>query len=227
MAFRRVRRRVLRRKPVSRRRRYFRRRYIRRRRNRGNLLVKCTKVSELVIPNNATSTWSLSFVPTDFPEIVGLMKNFETGKFLKQRVRVMPLQNVANNSTSQVPGYCMFPWHVSASPPASKLFTDFMSIDRARYYSQTQKGYMSFVPSLQLINLVGSASESTEVGTIKYKPEVPWNFSHNRASGGGNPRINAGCLAFQGDASAEGREARFNIIQDVWVLMKNQCTLYL
>lgn len=192
-------------------------------------MVKCTKVSEVNIPNNATSTWSLSFTATDFPEIVGLMKNFERGQFLKQTVRVCPLQNVSNNSTSQMPGYCIFPWHSSATPPASKPFTSFMSIDKAKYRHQTQGVKMSFVPVCRSCDYVsyttGTPGVTNTFGNMQWRPDIPWNLIGPEIDT--NPRIYTGCIAFQGDPTAEGRSTSFNIIEDVWVLMKNQSSLYL
>lgn len=221
MAFRRVVRRRFKRRPVSRRRRFFRRRYKRGFRTSGNILIKCTKISEVNVPSNATSTWSCAFNPSDFPEIVGLYKNFEYAQFLRQRVRVMPLQNVANNSTSQVPGYCIFPWHHNNQPPTSKPFSSFLTIDKAKYRPQTRGVMMNFVPNIDLATeFEGPATLRND--SLQWKPNVALN-----SASGLNIRIFGGCIAFQGDSTAEGRTASFNIIQDVWVKFKNQSSLYL
>lgn len=213
--FRRTYRRVARRaRPQRRRRRIFRRKRSRRVAS-GNLWVKLTKVTTIAVPTTQTSVWSAQVKPTDFPEFVNLAPNFEAFKFTKMRLRVMPMQNVSNNSSSLVPGYCILPWH--QENPETKHFNDYMSIDKAKYYRQTQAGHMTFV--INTLTAVRHAGVTALVQT-KWKPRIELNSEAYAID------FYSGLIAFQGNAEIKPEsKSYFNIITDVWCLLINQKTL--
>ncbi|WBG01403.1 coat protein [army ant associated cyclovirus 3 P1A-reste_4] len=197
----------------GRRRRVFRPRY-RRGVASGTFRVKLTHVSTFTAKNDAvTHTW-MSFEPKDFDEFSNLAPNFEAYKFTKCRVRVIPMQNVSNNSTSQVPMYCILPWHTLA--PQSNTFEKFMSVDKAKIFKQTQTGSMVFnVNTLSAVAYAdGQASLKTE-----WMPRIEIDANAYMV------RHFAGLIAFQGDPSMADRSTKFTIVQDVWCTFYNQKTL--
>lgn len=213
--FRRVRR------PL-RKRRIFRRRYKRvsRRFNSGSMWCKFTKVATVEVPNDTTSVWEGSFVPDDFPEYTQLAPNFEAIQFYKQRIRVMPLQNVSNNSTSQLPAYTMLPWHKPG--PLQKNFNTYLSVDKAKMFKQTQSGRQTYVcavlqTSLSKVDSGGNETASNFV-TLKWRPRIERGWAAQSKF----PRIYTGIIAFQGEQTMTGRKSAFNIVMDVWVKCINQ-----
>ncbi|AGJ74757.1 capsid protein [Dragonfly associated cyclovirus 7] len=219
MAFRRSKR-VFRRYRRQRRRRLpFRRRLYRARTKIGTLSCKLTKVSHVQVPNTTTTVWTISFNPKDFAEYLRLGPEFERCKFISVRVRVIPWQNVSNNSTSQVPNYCILPWHRPQA--ASGDFEHYMSVDKARLYRQTQRGYMSFVPST--LTFTGDVASAEKKNNYQYlwKPTIMWNSEISSLQ----PKIYCGLIAFQGDPSMEGRNSDFNIVIDCMVRFSNQSLL--
>ena len=202
------------RRPV---RRYRRRKYFRQRRRvaKGSMYVKITKCSTVQVPNNTTSTWGTQFKPADLPEYEHLAPNFERVKFLRIKVRVIPMQNVSNSSTSLVPGYCMLPWHNPGG--VQKDFNTFLSCDRAKIYRQTERGHQSYVPN----TLIHAASEGSGAAyqQMVWKPEI-----RRTTNVVDQPTIYAGLIAFQGDTTLEGRTSTFNVIQDIYCIFRNQTT---
>ncbi|WBG01479.1 coat protein [army ant associated cyclovirus 5 170_4] len=221
----RFRRRVAYRKPVRRvRRRYLRRAFRRRRIGRsrtGSMYCKFTKVASVTVENNVNSFWGASFLPTDFPEYNNIAKNFELCKFLRIRVRVIPLQNVANNSTSALPCYAMLPWHVPITYP--KEFNFYLSVDKHKIRRQCEKGTQSYIPNLFVETPSGTPAQTSAPDQIVWKPEIRYHQNTSREP----PRIYGGVIVFQGEQEFEGRKASFNIVTDVWVKFKNQSMMYL
>ncbi|AFS65278.1 putative capsid protein [Dragonfly associated cyclovirus 5] len=209
------------RRVVRRRSRMFRRRYRRtRKRTSGTMWCKLTKVATVQVKNDSTSVWSGSFYPNDFPEYVSLAPNFEAIQFVKMRMRVMPLQNVSNNSTSQTPAYAMLPWHKGG--PLQKAFNTYLSVDKCKIYRQTQQGYQSYKCSVLQNAFTKSSSAISEdfsLATVtKWCPRIerPNNMEAKQ------PQIYTGIVVFQGENTMAGRTTAFNIIQDVWVKCINQ-----
>lgn len=202
-------------RKIQRRRRRFRRRA----RRMGNLLCKLTRVVTIAVDPSKVQIQDLAVNPHDIQEYVNLGKQFEFCKFISCRVRVIPHQNVTNNSTSSLPNYCILPWH-SATPPGSTGFTTYTSHDRAKVYRSTQKAHMNFVCSTAFESQIASKNASS-FNTIKWKPDIRWDADKTLS-----PTIRTGILAFQGDADAPtGAKSKFTIFQDYICLFKNQCIL--
>ncbi|ADU76998.1 Cap protein [Cyclovirus PKgoat11/PAK/2009] len=210
---------VYRRRRVGRRRRFRRRRTYRKRRrlSKGSFMCKLTKVSTYEVPNNATSTYSCSFLPSDFPEYKSLAPNFEYCKFIKQRVRVIPMQNVSNANTTIIPSYCILPWHKGGE--AKKSFNQVISSDRAKIYRQTERGQMIFTCNTWTQS---SPDDVTVRGmnTIIWKPTVPYDQTKFE------PRIYSGLVVWQGEGNLEGRTSTFNVVEDVYCIFSNQTSLH-
>lgn len=208
------------RRPVRRVR--ARRRRIFRRRRRftvrpSDLLCKLTKISTVRVDVTKVNVFSLSFLPQDFAEFTNLRDSFEMIKYLKVKVRVLPLQNVSNNTTSAMPAYCMLPWHRTG--PASSEFKNYLSVDKAKLFRGTQIGRQSYVPCNLLANSTDTAG-AVSTDTIHWRPTL-FIQSGQKAF----PRIYTGLIAFQGDGALTSGEAIYNIIMDCWVVWKKQSTL--
>lgn len=211
----------MRRRRFRRRGRIFKRKRRVLRRNRGTLFCKFTKVATLPVPLNAASDWSLSFVPSDFSEYTALAPNFEYIQFLKVRVRVVPEQNVSNNSTSRLPTYAMLPWHRPPPPGSAITYTQFISSDRAKIFRGSQVGHQSYVPNTLVYSEPTAGGPSGEAHQMIWKPKIARASDNTKL-----PRIFSGIMAFQGDATiSDGNNAYFNIFTDVWVKCVNQNTL--
>lgn len=186
------------------------------------MYAKLTKITTLAVPNSSTSSWGGSFLPNDFHEFQELIKQFERCKFYKVVIRVIPQQNISNNSTSRVPQYCILPWHRPVEAP--KSFNDVISVDRAKIRRQTQGVKMSFVPNCMY-----------EAGGTEYPPNVTkafvsyiWKPEIYRIQTPTNqpvyPRIYCGFIAFQGEATLTST-SYFDIITDVYCIFKNQSVI--
>lgn len=196
----------------------------RRRRKAGNFSAKLTKVSTVNVPNNATSVWACHFALEDFDEFKRLAPNFEACVVRRCRVRVIPLQNVSNNSTSALPSYCIAPWHQAGDAP--KTFNSYLSIDKAKIRRQTQGVSMNFVPSCRVaayVNSDGSGNATGYYDVTKWRPR--FELSDTPSTSATYPRIYTGVIAFQGDSSMEGRNSSFNVIHEVHVVFKNQAIM--
>lgn len=213
---RRVARRPLRRSGTYRRRRRGYRRAPRT--GRGLFRVKLTRFVSITQNVAKTTQMGLDVRPVDFEEFGKLAQNFEAFKFTRCRVRVLPQQNVANNSTSLLPAYCIFPWHRPL--PADSTFNDFMSIDRAKIFRGTGCGKMMFVPSI--IASVGTSAGGTLTMETKWKPRLELVNDGTAYT----CVFYTGALGFQGipDAPADSK-AHYNIIIDMWCTFYNQKTL--
>ncbi|ADD62464.1 capsid protein [Cyclovirus Chimp12] len=205
------------RKPVRR----FRRRCRMRRRvlrsKPGNMLTKLTKITTLSVENNINATWSCSFKMGDFTEYGRLAPNFETVKLNKVVVRVQPLQNVANNSTSSVPAYVVVPWHYNIALP--KDFASYLSIDKHKLRTQTVGTSMSFVPNIVTVGVANEGANPTG-RNITWKPTLECLGVDINI-----PRVYCGAIRFQGQPDMEGRKTAFNIITDVYCTFRNQNTM--
>ncbi|ADD62460.1 capsid protein [Cyclovirus PK6197] len=197
-----------------RRRKFFRRKS---RVGKSDLLVKLTKIDTVNVDISKINVWSLSYLPTDFSEYNELKKNFEYCVFLKERVTIYPMQNIANNSTSQVPAYLMAPWHRGG--PASATFNTYLTIDRAKIFRGTQVGSQTYVPSVLIEGLSDSGGGTSSPDMIQFRPKIYISNSQTRAI-----RIYNGIIAFQGNGEMTGT-ARYNVKHDVWVVFKKQNTL--
>ena len=208
------------RRPVRRVRARRRRLFRRRRRfpiRPADLLCKLTKISTVRVDVTKVNVYSLSFLPTDFKEFTDLRDSFEMVKFLKVRVRVLPLQNVANNTSSAMPAYCMLPWHRGG--PAATEFNTYLSVDKAKVFRGTQTGRQSYVPCNLLANSTDTAT-AVSTDTINWRPTLYIQRSQTNF-----PRIYTGLIVFQGDGNLTSGNAVYNIIMDVWVVWKKQTTL--
>lgn len=214
----RYKRRFVRRKPVLRRRRgIFRRRRIPRRKfGNGNLYCKFTRVSSVSVALDKTSVWNTAIKPGDFAEWTRLYKNFEYSKWLKIRVRVIPLQNIANNSTSAVPCYIMLPYHTIGTPTMTAL-DRYMSVDRAKIMRMTKAASQSYVPAVR-VDVWNTIGGDAHWNKLEWRPTI----FHDQ--GCDTTQITAGLIAFQGETTLKGT-CNFNIIHDVYVKMGNQTIL--
>ncbi|AXH74139.1 MAG: putative capsid protein [Circoviridae sp.] len=201
--------------PYRRRRRGF---FRRPRMGRGVFRVKLTRFVSVTQDVAKTTQMGLDLRPVDFNEFSKLASNFEAFRFSRCRVRVLPQQNVSNNSTSLMPAYCLVPWHRPL--PADSSFNDFMSIDRAKIYRGNQVGRMSFVPST--IVSVGTSAGGTLTMETKWKPRMEI-INEGTAY---TVIFYTGAIGFQGIPDApEGSKAHYNIVIDMWGSFYNQKTL--
>ncbi|ADU77014.1 Cap protein [Cyclovirus NGchicken15/NGA/2009] len=215
MAYRRVRkyrRRI--RRPLRKYRRRFRRIRKGRYSKPGNLYAKFTRIHTIVVQNELNTTWDCSFQLGQFSEWTRIGSNFEMTKVNKVVVKVIPMQNVSNNSTSSVPSYCIYPWHYGV--PIPKDFGTLLSVDKAKIRPQTVPLTMSFVPNT-ISPAQNTSSNEFTAPVINWKPTVQWTTTAQD-----QPLIRCGALGFQGDPSATGRSTRFNIVTNVYVEMRNQ-----
>lgn len=209
MAYRRRPRRQRRRRlgrVVRRRRRYARR--VPRRLPSGNMFVKLTKTTTFVHTSGNVSLFSAGVKLNAFDEYNNLSPYFEKCQALKMRIRVFPHQNVSNNSTSTVPLYCVFPWHYKLE--GQKLWSNFISCDRARIYRGTMKADRIFN--------VNAITDVSGAGTRSYnwKPEL--------TKSGGAVDLYSGQVAFQSLPSTVNLTYYYTVIEDLYVLFKN-CTV--
>lgn len=202
-----------RRKPVRARRRRAVRRYRKPRAKPGSMYCKLTRIASFSVQNDANEVYYVRCKLEDFPEWKNMAAVFERTKVLKMVGRVMPLQNVANNSTSTVPAYVMFPWHKGDFAKAND-FNSMLSIDKHKLRRQTQMCSQTYVPSTLLDGYVSGTTGS--YSTVCWRPTI------NNTQGGGTQLIYGGCVGFQGDSSMEGRQTHFNIIIDLYVKMIEQ-----
>ncbi|UNY50599.1 capsid protein [Chifec virus UA15_517] len=221
MAARRFRRVARRRVPLRRSRAYRvrRRRVLRRpKAGRGNYRFKFTVLSSITQGLDKTGIYNVAFQPRDFNEFVNLAANFEAYRFTRQRVRVLPQQNVSNNSSSLIGDYCILPWHRPS--PSAYTFNDFLSVDKAKVFRGTGCGSMTFVPAA-LVSTGVEGVEATKYLKTSYKPRIEiisqdtLKIEHY-----------TGMIGFQAlsDAPA-GSKAHYNIVTDVWCTMYNQKTI--
>nr|AGJ74753.1 capsid protein [Dragonfly associated cyclovirus 4] len=201
--------------PYRRRRRGF---FRRPRMGKGVFRVKLTRFVSITQNVAKTSQMGLDVRPVDFSEFGKLAGNFEAFRFTRARVRVLPQQNVSNNSSSLMPAYCVFPWHRPL--PADSNFNQFLSIDRSKVFRGTGVGKMSFVPSI--IASVGTSAGGTLTMETKWKPRLELVND-----GTANTVVfYTGAIGFQGIPEApEGAKAHYNIIIDKWGTFYNQKTL--
>ncbi|WBG01477.1 coat protein [army ant associated cyclovirus 4 P8A-3.2_1] len=207
----------MRRRRFRRRRRVFKRRRAVRRRS-GNMFCKFTKVSQVRVPTTSLSDWSLSFVPNDFSEYSSLAPNFEYIQFMTVGVKVLPEQNVSNNTTSICPTYCMLPWHRPEPSSTSVVsYQQYIASDRCKIYRQTERGRQSYVPSTLVYSEVTPGAPG-EAHQIIWKPKIARAADPSKL-----PRIFTGIIAFQGDANAPAESTTtFNIITTAYVRCINQ-----
>lgn len=215
------RRKVYRRKPVRRVRR-SRRVVRRRRRPSSNLFCKLTKISIYSTDNSKNEYLQLGFKPDDFPEYVSLAKNFQYVKFLKMRVTILPLQNVANSSTSIMTSYVMTPWHMDNALPTD--FNAYLSLDRAKVYRGTQVGYQTYVPSTFLYSS-STANQASGPNVIDWRPTIRTVKAEASGSNFYLPYIYGGVAAFQGSPDIINKSAAYNVKYDVYCKFISQTTM--
>ncbi|AGJ74755.1 capsid protein [Dragonfly associated cyclovirus 6] len=221
MVARRFRRVARRRVPLRRTRAYRvrRRRVLRRpRAGRGNYRFKFTVLSSITQGLDKTGIYNVSFKPKDFNEFVNLAANFEAYRFTRQRVRVLPQQNVSNNSSSLIGDYVIFPWHRPS--PSNYTFNDFLSVDKAKVFRGTGCGSMTFVPAV----LVSTAA--TGVGGANYVKTTYKSRIEIITKDSIDVDHYTGVIGFQALSDApEGSKAHYNVVTDVWCTMYNQKTI--
>lgn len=129
---------------------------------------KLTRSFKITVPSHVTSTWDSTLQPDGFFEFKRLIKNFESCVFRRLVCRVIPQQNVSNNSTSTVATYCMFPWHRQGV--VEQNYDKYLSMDRVKVYKQTQVGRMSWVPNTLILGNGGQVQ--AEYCQIVWKPRI-------------------------------------------------------
>lgn len=210
------------RRPVRRLRRGYRRSFRRRIRRvaKRNLRFKFTKVDSLDVTLNDNHSYWINFTPDSLPEYVQLAPNFECCKFTKVVVRVMPMQNVSNNTTSQMPAYCMVPWKDKPSL-LSKGFSSIMSVDKARMYRGTACGRQTYIPACHSYTYQDTtATEKSSPDRIVYRPVIRFTRANNDID------LYCGLIMFQGFADmAQDYKAHYNIKIDVYGVFYNQSTI--
>ncbi|UBR88850.1 putative capsid protein [mongoose-associated cyclovirus Mon-32] len=215
MALRRVRRyfkRPLRR--VHRRRRMFRRRYTKRSRSTPTLACKLTKTVQVSTNLKTGGFTTCNFQLNDFAEFTNLASNFERVRVVRCRVRVLPHQNVANNSTSENLNYAIVPYHGPITSGQLPNFPTSLSIDRAKVYRMTQRGYMNFVPAIRYS--VDSDGGNQTLG-IKWRPELYISTAASKEI------LYTGFINYEGATYInENYASHFTVIMDVFVRFKNQ-----
>ena len=125
---------------------------------------------------------------------------------------------MSNNSTSSVVGYVMFPYH-QALPHVG--FSDYLSIDKAKYFRGTAVGRQSYVPRIATATSVVSAGGSI---TAFYKNYVWRPILPAPAKGESKntlPRLYTGACVFGGNAQTTGT-AYYTIKTDVYLTFYNQ-----
>lgn len=178
------------------------------------MYVKLSRIASFSVENNKNEVYYIRFKLSDFPEWSNMASVFQRTKVLKIKATVQALQNVANNSTSTVPAYVMFPWH-KGDFASGNDFNSMLSIDRHKIRKQTQNCTQTYVPSTELNAFVNGKLDGSYT-------QVQWRPTLNNTAGGGTVEIYGGCVGFQGDDSMEGRKSHFNILLDVWVKMIDQ-----
>lgn len=176
------------------------------------LRVKLTRTVQITHELKNFSIYPCHVQLADFAENTNLASNFERVTISKVVCKIFPHQNVANNSTSRLPNYCIFPYHRGIANAGALLnFPTALSIDKAKVYRSTQIGRMSFVPMARL----RADPESTNFTVSKWRP----TFDIGRESM--DQWLYCGYLAFEHVAELEG-SSYFTMVQDVYVTYKNQ-----
>lgn len=213
--FRRYRRAVRRRRPF---RRAFRRRPFRGRRRRrgtkaGDLVVHARSVEELVAPGKKLFLHNFTYSVGQFPELGNIYANFEAYRFISVRLTVIPLQNVSNNSTSECPCYCTFPWH-SATPNVVSM-GDALSVDKAKIYRGTSRSSRRYVPNTLEGVLQGDTGSVTAKTSWRPRIEVHQTNSQNVTHYGC-------CMAVDSLTEESSQPFRYTIIKECTVKFYNQ-----
>lgn len=208
------------RRSLSHRRKRLRRiryRRVPRRSKSGNLFMKITIADNFATVPGQNTIYPLQFTPANFQEWANLKDNFESSKFYKLRVRVLPVQNISDNAnTDLVPPYCMLPWHMPVPLNASNDFNRFMSVDKAKIFRGTSVGKMTFN-----LNTIMSIKTDTGVAstTVSWRPRIEHCLTN-----AGDTAIYSGIIVFQGLGSIT-QQSHYTIVQDIYVRMINQRTI--
>lgn len=167
-----------------------------------------------------TSKYNLQFRPGDFAEWKALSPNFEAFRFTRLRVRVLPQQNISNNSTSLIGDYCLLPWHEEIDSKAS--FQDYLSVDKAKLYRGTACGRMTFVPNVLQPSAYQTAGNNWVASTPKFKARIETSSTEFT----GDIWHYTGLMAMQAltDAPANSK-AHYNVIMDAYCTFYNQKTV--
>lgn len=165
---------------------------------------------------NVDATYEFTQSLASFAEFKNLAPNFERVKVNRLVVRVLPHQNVSNNSTSRVANYCVFPYHKNFESP-NPTFEAALSVDKAKVYRVTQKAVRSFVPCTYCADVPSNPAGSTSYEGIRWKPE----FIIDRTT---NTMVTYnGAMAFEKiDGATEENKTHFTIIFDIYCVFKNQ-----
>ncbi|ARO38287.1 capsid [Circovirus sp.] len=205
-------RRIPRRRRTGLRRRYRRVRKFRSRCGPGDMFCKLSKIASISVDNQTNHVYYTSVKLSDFDEWANMRAVFQRTKVYKMKVTVQPLQNVANNSTSTVPAYCMIPWHQPPFGPTTN-FNAMISIDKHKLRRQTQGCVQTYVPNVLVMGQY--TGSSGEFQTTVWRPTVANDYAQSTT-------IYGGAIGFQGDDSMEGRKTHFNIKIELYVKMIQQ-----
>lgn len=166
--------------------------------------------------------WAINVAAEDFREFENVATGYESYRFKKLRVTVMPLANVAMNpgnwsdkanAITVAPAYALFPWHrdVPASGGAVS-FSDALSIDKHRIFRGTQIGSQSYN-----LNTITTAKDNdgNRAVSINWSPRIAVQGEYNKI------RHYGGMLAIQGiEGVGASNTMKFNVKMDLY------CTFY-
>lgn len=182
---------------------------------RGVFRCKLTKVVSIEHAMGSTQIWNTSVQPKDFAEFLNLAPNFEAYRFKKMLVRVIPQQNVANNSTSRQGLYCMFPWH-QPQPSGTNSFNSYLSIDRAKIYNATERGKQIY--NINVLQSVKYDANTNAADRVLWAPRI-----EIRSDQAYETRHFGGCIAFNTVANVDkDAKSYYDIVTDVWCDFYNQ-----
>ncbi len=218
-----------RRRKVARRRRrgvrFSRRRVsFRRRRPARGFRVKLTETTLSEGNTNKNELKPLHVELGNFTEFVKLASNFEYFVPRLVVVTVYPQQNVSNNSTSAMPGYVLFPYH-KPIPETNIGFSDFLSVDKAKYIRGTAVGRMAFRPCINTLTNVEYTNPPIVYKGYRnqvWKPKVRCPDNNDQ---GNPPTLYTGGVVFGGNANIPEGKGYFMIKTDVYLTFYNQNVL--
>lgn len=199
------------------RRRILRKKFYRyrKRAGRGTFRCKLTKCTTVGAVAKDDSTYQLQVIPAEYDEFLALAPNFEAYRLTKLVVRVLPQQNVSNNSTSRASAYAMLPWHKPYTTGVNS-FNRLISVDRAKIYRHTERGRQVY--NLNVLQQL-QYSDGDRSDKCVWSPRVEL-----RGDGAYKLQYFAGLIAFQKQANppAEDTKFFFDIVTDVYCTFYNQ-----
>lgn len=217
-AWRRMRRRY---KPVFRyKRRVLGKRKVRSRRIKpGDMILNIRRIQTLPVKLSENTIYGLTMVADNFKEFTDLKRSFEAYRIISYGLRVIPLHNVSNDSTSKIATYCIVPWKKEV-PTTAVNYNDYLSIDKCRVYRGTQTAYRRLVPAVRLPARNVDASKLNTFGVTQWKPRIEIDGESTKI------KHYMGVIAWQKDETApESATAYYNVVETVKIKFYNQTTL--